>query len=347
MSFLSMMSMICNGLMFICIFFMYLFIYIFSFLSFVLILLEMWPNVAIQFQQFLGGFRSGSGNPWPGEACLFGLLTFHAHLFLTDETCGLFFKPQLPPSITLAQAQMARPINQVSGYFMFLNWLSVAVFEHLFQVKKLGKRGWSQEIGESNHHSSIFSSGFLRYASPNEPLTSASNMNHRLTIGWNGCQCDTQRRHPFEVCALQGATVDIVCCSTEGQVWLMGQSFFTRSGCLISVVLTQVGKLFKGFFKNKSFAGFSSCSRCSKQLQCAGSCQRRLLSHIFGWDVIKSFSVWQMGPESTSFGSRIFFRLEQMVELKIWTLSSYLFHTVSEVSSTVSPPRALSLVVGW
>lgn len=121
MSFLSMMSMICNGLMFICIFFMYLFIYIFSFLSFVLILLEMWPNVAIQFQQFLGGFRSGSGNPWPGEACLFGLLTFHAHLFLTDETCGLFFKPQLPPSITLAQAQMARPINQVSGYFMFLN----------------------------------------------------------------------------------------------------------------------------------------------------------------------------------------------------------------------------------
>jgi len=61
----------------------------FSFLSFVLILLEMWPNVAIQFQQFLGGFRSGSGNAWPGEACLFGLLTFHAHLFLTDETCGL------------------------------------------------------------------------------------------------------------------------------------------------------------------------------------------------------------------------------------------------------------------
>lgn len=89
MSFLSMMSMICNGLMFICIFFMYLFIYIFLFLSFVLILLEMWPNVAIQFRLFLGGFRSGSGNPWPGEACLFGLLTFHAHLFLTDETCGL------------------------------------------------------------------------------------------------------------------------------------------------------------------------------------------------------------------------------------------------------------------
>lgn len=46
-------------------------------------------------------------------------LFFHAHP-LTDSLWLLEISLNLP-SIPLAQAQMARPINQVSGYFMFLN----------------------------------------------------------------------------------------------------------------------------------------------------------------------------------------------------------------------------------
>ena len=203
---------------------MYLFIYIFLFLSFVLILLEMWPNVAIQFRLFLGGFRSGSGNPWPGEACLFGRWIFHAHLFLTDETCGL------SETSTSAVHHLGPGTNGTADKSgVGLLHVSELTFSRGFWTPLSGEKVGKKRMKSRNwwKQSSIFSSGFLRYASPNEPLTSASNMNHRLTIGWNGCQCDTQRRHPFELCALQGATVDIVCCSTEGQVW-HGAEFFEQ-----------------------------------------------------------------------------------------------------------------------
>ena len=113
----------------------HLYIFIFEFC-----LLEMWPNVAIQFRLFLGGFRSGSGNPWPGEACLFGLYFSMPTFFwlMKPVDCQ---KPQLPPSITLAQAQMARPINQVSGYFMFLN---LSTFSRGFWTPLSGK-SWEKE----------------------------------------------------------------------------------------------------------------------------------------------------------------------------------------------------------
>lgn len=179
----------------------------------------MWP---FSFGCFWEVFAPALGTLGQARLVCLGYWLSMPTFFWLNETCGLL------ETSTSAVHHLGPGTNGTADKSgVGLLHVSELTFSRGFWTPLSGEKVGKKRMKSRNwwKQSSIFSSGFLRYASPNEPLTSASNMNHRLTIGWNGCQCDTQRRHPFELCALQGATVDIVCCSTEGQVW-HGAEFF-------------------------------------------------------------------------------------------------------------------------